>query len=58
MNLQPIPLALAIAILMCTSHLLDGPSEPEMAQLVAEEVESVAQQQARQEFFQQVAEAR
>lgn len=58
MNLHPIPLSLLLALMLGASHLLDGPSEPEMAQMVAEEVESVAQQQAREEFFEQVAEAR
>ncbi|KQR62630.1 hypothetical protein [Acidovorax sp. Leaf160] len=51
--------ALAVALLLGTSHLLDGPDELETAQAVAEEVEAApvaARAQARQEFLQQVAE--
>ncbi|RYE40796.1 MAG: hypothetical protein EOP24_39510 [Hyphomicrobiales bacterium] len=51
--------ALALALLLGTSHMLDGPSEVEMAQAVAAEVAAApaaARAQARQEFLQQVAE--
>lgn len=51
--------ALALALLLGTSHMLDGPSEVEMAQAVAAEVDAApaaARAQARQEFLQQVAE--
>ncbi len=61
MNLHPIPLSLGLALLLGASHMLDGPSETEMAQAVAEEVQfapSAAREQARVEFMQQVAEAR
>ncbi len=59
MNLTNILLTLAFALVLGAAHLLDGPSEMEMAEAVAEEVlsaPSAVREQARLEFFQQVAE--
>ncbi len=59
MNLTNILLTLGLALLLGASHMLDGPSETEVAQAVAEEVQfapSAAREQARVEFMQQVAE--
>lgn len=52
--------ALALALMLGASHLLDGPDEHETREAVAQEAlqaPALAHQQARQEFHQQVAEA-
>ncbi len=57
--LTNILLTLGLVLLLGAAHHPDGPSETEVAQAVAEEVQfapSAAREQARVEFFQQVAE--